>query len=115
LFLLGRGIELGETLEVEQALCGDSTGIATSAPALSCDLLPAAEIVPPSGGDREVVLVGGVTGSIVRVWSGGQEIGDSSGNAINLVRPLVSGESLQLMRELNDGCRAQTTFVIEVR
>lgn len=112
--LLARPLDLGEALEVTHGLC-DSFASGTSAPALSCDSLPPAEIAPPVEGDVEVIVVGeAVPGSTIRVWVDGEEIGDSSGNVINLSRPVGAGETLQVMRELDADCRATTSFVIEV-
>lgn len=106
--ILGRPISARETIQIDQALCGvRSTGI--SAPARSCDELPAVAAVAPREGDVEVILSGEVVpGSTILVWSvdEAREIGDSSGGIINVVRPLVRGELLRVTQQLNESCRS---------
>jgi hypothetical protein len=89
----------------------------TSPAAASCSSLPAVGISPPTGGDTVVyVTPPHVPGATVRIWSedADEEIAEASTYEIN-VRPLVTGETLRVMHELNGGCRAPNSFVIEVR
>ena len=105
-------VSAGDVLEIIQELCGVSSppGTVTVQP---CSALPPAKILAPRAGDDVIYLSDVVRGSRIRIFSGGQEIGDGGGSAIQLTRPLVDNEILIVVQSVGT-CISSTSNVVQV-
>ncbi len=102
----------GEPFEVEQQLC-DVTSSPATVTTLPCSDLPAPVLLGPAPGDLLVYLDGVVPGARVLIYSGSDEIGDGGGSVIQLVRPVLAGETLIAIQVLG-GCRSGTGYQVDV-
>jgi len=105
-------VSAGDVLEIIQELCG-----VTSPPGTvivqACSALPPAKILAPRAGDDVVYLSEVVRGSRIRIFTGGQEIGDGGGSVIQLTRPLADDEILIVVQSLGT-CISSTSNVVQV-
>lgn len=105
-------VAAGDVLEIIQELCGVASPPG-SVVVQACSALPPAKILAPRAGDDVVYLSDIVIGSRIRIFSGGQEIGDGGGSAIQLTRPLVDNEILIVVQSVGN-CISSTSNVVQV-
>jgi hypothetical protein len=111
---LGRTLLTTDALPLRQRLCTVSAPDVIVRPR-PCSELPAPEIATPLSGTRFVTFSEYVPSSVLRVSSGGIEIGDGSGYELTLSRDLVIGETLVVTQEFPGTCAAQSHFEAVVR
>jgi outer membrane protein assembly factor BamB len=92
---------LGSTYTATQKLCVEG-GPGPGTPTQPCSDLPAPTIKPPLPGDTQIVVTSHIPGARILVFAGAEEVGDSSGDVINLKRALVNGETVKVMQKLGD-------------
>ncbi len=110
-FGLARKLVAGENVDVSQALCelvGNGRG--TVQP---CSALPAPRIAAPWVGEKVIKVINPVPGSRIRVYAGGNEIGDGGGSEIGLIRPLVDAEEVTVTQSL-DACTSRMAWRVRV-
>ncbi len=92
---------LGTSYSATQKLCEETPpGTGPKTPTQPCSDLPAPKIKPPLPGDTQVVVTEHIPGANILVFAGAEEIGDSSGNVINLSRAINNGEIIKVMQKL---------------
>jgi outer membrane protein assembly factor BamB len=92
---------LGGSYTATQKLCKETPpGTGPETPTQPCSDLPAPKIKPPLPGDTKIYVTEHIPGANILVFAGAEEIGDSSGNVINLSRPINNGEIIKVMQKL---------------
>lgn len=105
-------VSANQVLEVRQELCGNESPPTTTT-VRPCSELPAPVAVAPLPGDTQIQLSSVVPGARVFVYSGSEEIGDSGGSTIQLVRPVAAGETLFVVQRLGQ-CWSSGAYVVPV-
>ncbi len=105
-------VTAGQVLEVTQNLCAvDSpTTVVTAQP---CSSLPTPVAISPLPGDTQIQLSNVVAGARVLIYAGSDEIGDGGGSTVQLVRPVVAGETLTIIQRLGN-CQSSNAYVVVV-
>ena len=106
---LGRPLQAGDSLNVEQTLCGPS-GPSVTVGVKECEDLPPPEIRRPVVGSDEVIVTSAVPGARIVVFDdAGVELGDGSGTVILLNRAIVAGDRLTVIQYLGS-CTGQLSY-----
>lgn len=99
-----------ESFDVEQQLC-ETTSPTTTVTTQPCSQLPPPILIAPAPGDLVVYLNNVVPGARVFILSGTDEIGDGGGSEIQLIRPVVAGETLIAIQALGTCISAKASQV----
>ena len=102
----------GNDYHATQTLCVESNPGPTTT-AVPCEDLPAPEIAPPLPGDTQVHVTSHIPGADIIIFADGEEVGHSSGDTINLSRPLENGEIVVVVQRLGD-CTSNWVYQIDV-
>lgn len=109
---LGHPLQPGEQISVVSELC-DTTKVAFP-DARPCEKLDAPRIAQPFVGDTAVIVTDAVPGAHVIVFDAGlNEIGDSAGSPIGLMRALVVGDVLIVIQKLGE-CTSASAYQVTV-
>ncbi len=111
-FRASNPVTSGQILEVSQHLC-DVDSPTTIVDVQPCSALPAPVAISPLPGDTQIQLSNVVAGARVTIYAGMVEIGDGGSSTIQLIRPVVEGESLMIVQQLGD-CRSSNGYVVVV-
>jgi hypothetical protein len=65
-------------------------------------------------GDMQIRLIQFVPDATIKVFAGADKIGEDGGSMIQLVRPLVKGETIYVIQSVGD-CEGQTARVVGVQ
>ena len=112
---IGRPLTASDRYIVKHSLCEASSISRPIAHETNCaDLLPP-EIETPRAGNNFVIPRDAVPGARVRVYDRGRtEIGDSSGQVINLTRTLLHSDQLLVTQQVGN-CQSRRSFRIDVQ
>lgn len=108
---LGVTVRAGDVLEIVQELCDISSRITTTVQ--PCSALPVAHIQVPRAGDQIIKVLDAVPGSRIRIFVGGQEIGDGGGSQIYLTRALDANETVVVLQSMGN-CLSASVLTIRV-
>lgn len=108
----GVTVSAGDVLDIEQELCGVSSGPTTTT-VLPCSALTPPHLIGPHAGDTIGLLTNVVAGSRIQIYSGSEEIADGGGSVVAYTRPLVDGETLTVIQSLGS-CVSISGYVVPV-
>lgn len=112
---IGRTLSASDNWTLEHTLCGKTTTTEPLRGEVVCSDLSAPAIEIPVADMTSVLLIDAVPGARVRIYdSSNEEIGDSSGDIINLSRPLVSSEVITAIQQVGD-CISHQGYQVTVR
>ena len=110
--VLGPSVNAGDVLEVQQELCGVTSGV-TTVTVQACSALQPPVLIGPHAGDVVAQLANVVAGSRIQIYSGSQEIADGGGSSLVYTRPLVDGETLVVIQSLGS-CVSSSGYSVVV-
>ncbi len=85
---------VGASLTATQALCSVVSPPSTPVHVQPCSALPAPKLAPTCVGATTATVVGHAPDARIRIFAGSTLIADGGGPVLNLLRPLVTGDSL---------------------
>ncbi|MGR9099451.1 MAG: outer membrane protein assembly factor BamB family protein [Gammaproteobacteria bacterium] len=102
----------GASYTVTQSLCSEGDP-GPETPVIPCEDMPAPTIKAPLPGDDKIYVTGHIPGAEILVFADGEEIGHSSGEVINLSRPVDNGETIIVIQRLGE-CESKMVYQIDV-
>jgi hypothetical protein len=91
----------GETLSVTQQLClNDPPSGPGTTVVLPCSSVPAPGVAPIQTGDTSITLTSFVSDAEIKVFVNGAKVGDGSGPVVQLTKPVVGGDTVDVIQVL---------------
>jgi hypothetical protein len=114
--LVGLSPELSENedLLVRQRMCPGSESDPGETTVRPCHELPAPVVAPIQAGDTHIRIIEFVPDATIKVFAGLDKIGEGGGALVQLIRPVVKGETIYVIQSVGD-CEGQTARHLEVQ